>query len=132
MTQYEHFDGHVHPVVGAAARDQIDRHEEEAGSVLSTLKSYLSLYRDPVVARNVADSHFRIKDLMHHDSPVSLYLVTEPVDKERLRPLAGCRGPGRGLVLEHQPSCATPAPPASWPSSIRRRRRWPAPLKKTR
>lgn len=87
MTQYEHLDGHVHPVVGAAARDQLDRHEEEAGSVLSTLKSYLSLYRDPVVARNVADSHFRIKDLMHHDSPVSLYLVTEPVDKERLRPL---------------------------------------------
>jgi type IV secretion system protein VirD4 len=87
MTQYEHLKGRVHPVVGAAARDQLDRHEEEAGSVLSTLKSYLALYRDPVVARNVADSHFRIKDLMHHESPVSLYLVTQPADKERLRPL---------------------------------------------
>jgi type IV secretion system protein VirD4 len=87
MTQYHHLNGEVHPVVGAAARDQLDRHEEEAGSVLSTLKSYLSLYRDPVVARNVADSHFRSRDLMHHDSPVSLYLVTQPSDKERLRPL---------------------------------------------
>ena len=32
----------------------MDRPEEEAGSVLSTAKSYLSLYRDPVVAANVA------------------------------------------------------------------------------
>ena len=87
MTTYEHRDGKRHPLVAAAARDQIDRHEEEAGSVLSSMKSYLSLYRDPVVAGNVADSHFRIKDLMHHDSPVSLYLITQPIDKERLRPL---------------------------------------------
>ena len=29
----------------------IDRPDEEGGSVLSTAKSYLSLYRDPVVAK---------------------------------------------------------------------------------
>ena len=40
----------------AAARDMMDRPEEEAGSVLSTAKSYLALYRDPVVARNVSRS----------------------------------------------------------------------------
>ena len=62
----------------AAARDMIDRPEEEAGSVLSTAKSYLSLYRDPVVGHNVSRSEFRIKDLMNHDSPVSLYIVTQP------------------------------------------------------
>jgi type IV secretion system protein VirD4 len=74
-------------VVGAAGRDMIDRPEEEAGSVLSTAKSYLSLYRDPVVARNVARSEFRIRDLMSHDDPVTLYIVTQPNDKARLRPL---------------------------------------------
>jgi type IV secretion system protein VirD4 len=87
MTTYEHTRKGNHPVVSAAARDQIDRHEEEAGSVLSSLKSYLSLYRDPIVARNVSHSDFRIRDLMHHQDPVSLYFVTQPVDKERLRPL---------------------------------------------
>ena len=87
MTQYPHCNGENHPVIHAAARDMIDRPEQEAGSVLSTLKSYLSLYRDPVVARNVSSSDFSIKDLMNHDSPVSLYIVTQPNDKARLQPL---------------------------------------------
>jgi len=86
MTQYGHVNGENHPVVGAAARDMMDRPEEEAGSVLSTAKSYLALYRDPVVARNVSRSDFRIKDLMNYDDPVSLYIVTQPNDKARLRP----------------------------------------------
>lgn len=87
MVTYSHVDGHNHPVVGSAARDMLDRPEEEAGSVLSTAKSYLSLYRDPIVARNVGKSEFRVKDLMNHDSPVSLYIITQPNDKARLRPL---------------------------------------------
>lgn len=87
MTTYGHVDGQNHPVVGSAARDMMDRPDEEAGSVLSTAKSYLALYRDPIVARNVSKSEFAIKDLMHHDNPVSLYIVTQPNDKARLRPL---------------------------------------------
>ncbi|WP_446750895.1 type IV secretory system conjugative DNA transfer family protein [Stutzerimonas kunmingensis] len=74
-------------LVGSAARDMMDRPEEEAGSVLSTAKSYLALYRDPVVARNVSASEFKVKDLMNHDNPVSLFIVTQPNDKARLRPL---------------------------------------------
>lgn len=87
MTQYPHINGVNHPVIYAAARDMIDRPEEEAGSVLSTLKSYLSLFRDPIVARNVSSSDFSIKDLMNHEYPVSLYIVTQPNDKTRLQPL---------------------------------------------
>ncbi|SEA68935.1 type IV secretory system conjugative DNA transfer family protein [Nitrosospira multiformis] len=74
-------------IVNASGRDMMDRPTDEAGSVLSTTKSYLSLYRDPVVRGNISDSHFRIQDLMHHDDPVSLYIVTRPTDKARLRPL---------------------------------------------
>jgi type IV secretion system protein VirD4 len=88
MVTYQHMNGEPHPVVAAAARDMMDRPEEEAGSVLSTAKSYLALYRDPIVARNVSKSEFKIKDLMHHPSPISLYIVTKPTDKTRLRPLA--------------------------------------------
>jgi type IV secretion system protein VirD4 len=47
----------------------------------------LTIYRDPVVANNVSRSDFRIRDLMHSDQPVTLYIVTEPVDKARLQPL---------------------------------------------
>lgn len=87
MATYGHVDGQNHHAIGSAARDMMDRPEEEGGSVLSTAKSYLSLYRDPVVARSVSKSEFRIKDLMHQDDPASLYIVTQPNDKARLRPL---------------------------------------------
>jgi type IV secretion system protein VirD4 len=87
MVAYKHRNGATHPAVAAAGRDMLDRPEDEAGSVLSTTKSYLSLYRDPVVARNVSKSEFKIRDLMNHDDPVSLYIVTHPNDKTRLRPL---------------------------------------------
>lgn len=87
MTTYLHLDGKNHPAIGTAGRDMLDRPEEEGGSVLSTAKSYLSLYRDPVVAANTSESDFRIKDLMNHSQPVSLYIVTQPNDMARLRPL---------------------------------------------
>ena len=87
MATYGHVAGQNHHAIGSAARDMMDRPEEEAGSVLSTAKSYLALYRDPVVARNVSRSEFRIRDLMHSHDPVTLYIVTQPNDKDRLRPL---------------------------------------------
>lgn len=74
-------------IIAQAAKDMLDRPPEEAGSVLSTAKSYLALYRDPVIQANTATSDFRIRDLMHHDDPVSLYIIAQPNDKTRLRPL---------------------------------------------
>ena len=72
MVTTGHVDGQNHPGIGSAARDMLDRPDEEAGSVLSTAKSYLSLYRDPVVARNVNASDFRIKQLMNHPASYPL------------------------------------------------------------
>jgi type IV secretion system protein VirD4 len=76
----------VHPVATNAAQEALNREDKEASSVLSTVVSYLTLYRDPVIARNTSHSSFRIKDLMNHGKPVSLYLVVKPVDKDRIRP----------------------------------------------
>jgi type IV secretion system protein VirD4 len=78
-----------HAVVAAAGRDMMDRKHapSEAAGIVSTAKSYLSLYRDPAVARNLSRSDFRIADLMNHEHPASLYLVTQPNDKTRLKPL---------------------------------------------
>ena len=65
----------------------LNRPDEERGSVLSTAMSFLSLYRDPLVAKNVARSDFKVGDLMNHDTPVTLYLVVRAEDKDRMRPL---------------------------------------------
>lgn len=77
----------AHPVVASAARDMLNKPDQERGSVLSTAMSFLSLYRDGIVSHNTRRSDFRIADLMHGKKPVSLYLVVRPSDKDRLKPL---------------------------------------------
>lgn len=79
--------GKVHTFIASSGRDQLDRPEKERGSVLSSAKTYLTLFKDPIIAENTRQSDFRITDLMNHDRPVSLYVVTRGGDKERLRPL---------------------------------------------
>ena len=46
--------GELQPTIAASARDMENRPPEERGSVLSTAMSFLSLYRDPLVAKNVS------------------------------------------------------------------------------
>jgi type IV secretion system protein VirD4 len=77
----------THPIVAEEAQTLLNKPEKEAGSVLSTVVSNLALFRDPVVSKNTSRSSFRIKQLMHCDSPVSLYLVVSPTDQLRLTPL---------------------------------------------
>lgn len=87
MVENDFHNGLPHPVAAAAAQDMINRAEREKSSVLSSAISYLTLYRDPVLAENISKSDFSISDLMNHEDPVSLYLVLRPRDKERLMPL---------------------------------------------
>ncbi|NTB05906.1 type IV secretory system conjugative DNA transfer family protein [Agrobacterium tumefaciens] len=77
----------THPTVALAARAMLNKEEKERNSVLSTAKTKLSLYTEPIVARNTARSDFCVDDLMNHTKPVSFYQVVPPADKERLRPL---------------------------------------------
>lgn len=77
----------THPQVALAAQTMLNKEERERGSVLSTAKSKLELYSEPIVARNTRSSDFSVKDIMNHDKPVSLYIVVPPTDKERLRPI---------------------------------------------
>lgn len=73
--------------IAQSASDIQNAGTEERPSIISTAKSFLSLYRDPVVAENISKSDFSIRDLNNYDDPVSLYIVTQPNDKDRLRPL---------------------------------------------
>lgn len=77
----------THPQVAIAARGMLNKEERERNSVLSTAKTKLGLYTEPIVARNVARSDFCVSDLMNHDKPVSFYLKVPPSDAKRLRPL---------------------------------------------
>jgi type IV secretion system protein VirD4 len=77
----------IHPVIAQSAREMLNKAEAEQSGVISTMMSFLSLYRDPVVAEWTEYSDFRILDLQDNEDPVSLYLVTSPEDKTRLKPL---------------------------------------------
>ena len=77
----------VHPVVASAAREVLNKSENERSGVLSTAMSFLGLYRDPAVAATTAACDWRIADLMDAEHPVSLYLVIPPSDISRTKPL---------------------------------------------
>lgn len=77
----------VHPTVAQSARELLNKSDNERSGVLSTALSFLSLYRDPTVARATSTCDFRIHDLVDGERPLSLYLVVPPSDISRTRPL---------------------------------------------
>lgn len=76
-----------HPFVSQEFRSILNKPEKERGSVISTAESFLKLYKDPLIRRNTCKSDFKITDLMNYDNPVSLYLVFDSSDTDRLKPL---------------------------------------------
>jgi len=77
----------VHPVVASAARELLNKSENERSGVLSTAMSFLGLYRDPTVAEVTSRCDWRIADLIEAERPLSLYLVIPPSDISRTKPL---------------------------------------------
>ncbi|CUS46526.1 MAG: conjugal transfer protein TraG [Pseudomonadota bacterium] len=77
----------VHPVVASAAREVLNKSDNERSGVLSTAMSFLGLYRDPTVAEVTSRCDWRIADLIEAAPPVSLYLVVPPSDISRTKPL---------------------------------------------
>lgn len=77
----------AHPVVASAAREVLNKSENERSGVLSTAMSFLGLYRDPMVAAVTSTCDWQIADLMDAAHPVSLYLVVPPSDISRTKPL---------------------------------------------
>jgi len=76
-----------HPMIASAARELLNKSENERSGVLSTAMSFLGLYRDPVVAKVTHHCDWRIRDLVEGDRPASLYLVVPPSDISRTKPL---------------------------------------------
>jgi type IV secretion system protein VirD4 len=87
MMATPHLGDVVHPVVASAARELLNKSDNERSGVLSTAMSFLGLYRDPIVSAVTARCDWRIDDLVAPGRPATLYLVVPPSDISRTRPL---------------------------------------------
>lgn len=76
-----------HPVIASAARELLNKSDNERSGVLSTAMSFLGLYRDPVVAEVTRRCDWRITDIVSDKHPATLYLVVPPSDINRTKPL---------------------------------------------
>lgn len=96
-----------HPVVASAARELLNKSENERSGVLSTAMSFLGLYRDPVVAHVTRCCDWRIRDLIEDERPTTLYLVVPPSDISRTKPLVRLvlNQVGRRLTEDLQDKC---------------------------
>ena len=87
MMTTPHLGDRPHPVVASAAREVLNKSDNERSGVLSTAMSFLGLYRDPTVAEVTSRCDWRIADLISAEHPVSLYLMVPPSDISRTKPL---------------------------------------------
>src|SRR3984885_5632543 len=87
MMTTRHLGDAPHPVVASAAREVLNKSDNERSGVLSTAMSFLGLYRDPTVAEVTSRCDWRIADLISAKHPVSLFLVVPPSDISRTKPL---------------------------------------------
>lgn len=87
MMKTLHLKDKPHPVIASVARSMLNKSPNELSGVQSTVLGYLSLYRDPVVAKVTSKCDFKIFDLVEADKPVSLYIVVPPSDITRTAPL---------------------------------------------
>ncbi|MBZ6379388.1 conjugal transfer protein TraG [Pacificimonas flava] len=76
-----------HPVIASAARELLNKSDNERSGVLSTAMSFLGLYRDPVIAEVTRRCDWRIADMVKATVPTTLYLVVPPSDINRTKPL---------------------------------------------
>lgn len=88
MLNTKHLGDRVHPFIASVAHEMVqNKTDRDRAGVMSTCMDYLTLYRDPIIARTTSECDFRIADLQDADDPVSLYLVVPPSDISRTKPL---------------------------------------------
>jgi len=70
MLTASHLSGGPHPAVAEVAREMLNKSANELSGVYSTAVAFLGLYRDPVIARNTAESDFRILSALRIGRPL--------------------------------------------------------------
>lgn len=87
MASTPHLGDRPHPQIVSYATAGLNMAGNERSGVFSSAISELGIFLDPRVAANTDVSDFSIEQLVTLPEPVSLYLVVEPGDEERMRPL---------------------------------------------
>ncbi len=91
MGNTRHINGEPHPLCRAEASSLLSMLDVGASrqfvGIQDMVRAKLTLYRDPIIRKNITQSDFRIADLMNHEKPVTLYVCVGSTDKTRLRPL---------------------------------------------
>ena len=77
----------VKNLINSEAQAMKDKAPPERSGVHSSATVELKLYSDPIIAKNISKSDFRLSDLIDKENPVSLYLIIPPSSIDRLRPL---------------------------------------------
>jgi putative plasmid transfer factor (traG) len=77
----------VHPKVAEAAANMYNGAEQTRASIMQTAQTSMAVYQDPLVRANTAVSDFSLRDLLDPSQEVSLYLVLQPNDIDKLRPI---------------------------------------------
>ena len=87
MIDFNHGSAHVDAEIARGAKAMKVKASQERSGVHSSAAVQLRLYSDPLIARNIETSDFRLDELMNGDAPAALYIIIRPSDIDRLRPL---------------------------------------------
>ena len=87
MAAYDHGLAHVDREVRRGANSMAIKAPPERSGVHSAAKTQLTLFADPIIARNTAASDFGLDELMDGTRPMALYFIIGPGDIDRMRPL---------------------------------------------
>lgn len=77
----------VHPKIAEGASAVFKLPNDTKGSVIGSATTPMQLYQDPLIKRNTAVSDFCCRDLLDPKRTVSLYMILQPNDVDKLAPL---------------------------------------------
>jgi len=77
----------THPAISTGAMGLINLAQRTRGDIIATINNILSLYIDPVIELNTKTSDFKLDELMNGNQPVTLYIVIDPENIDRMQPL---------------------------------------------
>ena len=89
MSSYYHDQANelTHTAISTGAMGLINLAERTRGDIIATVNNILSLYIDPVIELNTKKSDFKLSELMNSQEPVTLYIVIDPENIDRMQPL---------------------------------------------
>ncbi len=87
LAEFKCSDTFASKAINQVGFEMLKKEIKELSGIVSSTLTKLSLYRDPLVANCVNKSDFTIDDICNGLKPATLYIVADPNNKDRYRPL---------------------------------------------